>query len=82
MKAAHQNFTIVVNWRKKGFGCAKACSYCNRRDSALLPHGGQSTDAIYKFIAQCRKEFVTISGGADPRDRIRPRRWRACRRAR
>ncbi len=66
MKAADQNFTIVVNWKKKGFGCAKVCSYCNWRDSALLPHGGQSTEAVSKFIVQCKKEFVTISGGADP----------------
>lgn len=66
MKPAHQNFTIVVNWKKKGFGCAKACSYCNWRDSALLPHGAQSSTDISNFIKQCRKSFITISGGADP----------------
>lgn len=66
MKSAPQNFTIVVNWKKKGFGCAKVCSYCNWRDSALLPHGGQSIEAISTFISQCRKPFITISGGGDP----------------
>jgi hypothetical protein len=66
MKSVPQNFTIVVNWRKKGFGCGKACSYCTWRDSALLPHGGQSTNAISAFITQCKKSFITISGGADP----------------
>ena len=66
MNTAHPNYTIVVNWMKKGFGCAKVCSYCNWRDSPLLPHGGQSADAILAFIKQCKKPFITISGGADP----------------
>jgi len=66
MKSAQQNFTIIVNWKAKGFGCSKACVYCNWRDSALLPHGGQSPEAISAFISQCRKSFITISGGADP----------------
>lgn len=66
MKPSHQNFTIIVNWKSKGFGCAKACTYCNWRDSSLLPHGGQSGEAISAFIRQCRKSFITISGGADP----------------
>jgi hypothetical protein len=60
------NFTVVVNWREKGFGCKKACSYCTWRDSALLPHGMQDLDTVSAFIAQCKKSFVTISGGADP----------------
>ena len=50
MNTAHPNYTIVVNWMKKGFGCAKVCSYCNWRDSPLLPHGGQSADVISAFI--------------------------------
>jgi hypothetical protein len=66
MKPAAQNFTIIVNWKKKGFGCAKVCSYCNWRDSPLLPHGGQSANDISAFIEQCDKSFITISGGADP----------------
>jgi hypothetical protein len=66
MKPASQNFTIIVNWKKKGFGCAKVCSYCNWRDSPLLPHRGQSTNDISAFITQCSKSFITISGGADP----------------
>ena len=66
MKPSYQNFTIIVNWKSKGFGCAKTCTYCNWRDSSLLPHGSQSTEAISAFISQCRKSFVTISGGADP----------------
>lgn len=66
MKSTQQNFTIIVNWKPKGFGCAKACGYCNWRDSALLPHGGQTTEAISTFISQCNKSFITISGGADP----------------
>lgn len=66
MKTAQPNFSIVVNWKSKGFGCAKVCTYCNWRDSILLPHGGQSADVISAFIKQCRKPFITISGGADP----------------
>ena len=60
------NHTIIVNWRPKGFGCAKVCSYCNWRDSPLLPHGGQSIKQISTFINKCDKSFITISGGADP----------------
>lgn len=66
MITAHPNYTIVVNWMKKGFGCAKVCSYCNWRDSPLLPHGSQSADAIAAFLQHCKKPFITISGGADP----------------
>ncbi|WP_228894834.1 hypothetical protein [Pseudoduganella aquatica] len=66
MKQPSQNFTIIVNWKTKGFGCAKACSYCNWRDSPLLPHGGQPKEALATFITQCDKSFITISGGADP----------------
>ena len=66
MKPVFQNFTIIVNWKMKGFGCAKVCSYCNWRDSPLLPHGGQSANDISAFINQCEKSFITISGGADP----------------
>ncbi|MYM96488.1 hypothetical protein [Duganella vulcania] len=66
IRPASPNFTIIVNWKSKGFGCTKACSYCNWRDSPLLPHGGQSTGAISAFITQCDKSFITISGGADP----------------
>lgn len=60
-----QNFTIVVNWKEKGFGCRKNCSYCNWRSSPLLPHGPQNADAISSFIKQCRKDFVSLSGGGD-----------------
>lgn len=66
MKQPSQNFIIIVNWKKKGFGCAKACAYCNWRDSPLLPHGGQEKEALAAFITQCDKSFITISGGADP----------------
>lgn len=66
MKQPSQNFTVIVNWKKKGFGCAKACSYCNWRDSPLLPHGGQTREELAAFITQCDKSFITISGGADP----------------
>jgi len=60
------NHTIIVNWKKRGFGCAKSCSYCNWRTSPFLPNGAQEQDAVSKFIAQCKKAFITISGGADP----------------
>lgn len=66
MSSAASNFTIIVNWKERGFGCRKACGYCNWRDSALLPHGVQSKEAIDAFVRQCRKSFITISGGADP----------------
>jgi len=65
-RRAPTNFTIIVNWKARGFGCAKVCAYCNWRDSPLLPHGGQSDEAVAAFIKQCRKSFITISGGADP----------------
>ena len=66
MSAPDANFTIIVNWRERGFGCAKVCSYCNWRDSPMLPHGGQSAEAIARFAQQCSKSFITISGGGDP----------------
>ncbi len=64
------NFTIVTNWKSKGFACSKVCSYCNWRQSPLLPHGLQSDDAILAFIRQCTKSFITISGGGDPLYRL------------
>lgn len=66
MYSINPNFTIIVNWKEKGFGCAKACSYCNWRSSPLLPQGGQSSQAVSAFIHQCKKSFITISGGGDP----------------
>lgn len=66
MMIDHPNFSIIVNWKSKGFGCAKVCPYCTWRDSSLLPHGAQSTDAVSTFVRQCKKRFVSISGGADP----------------
>jgi hypothetical protein len=66
MKPTSPNFTIIVNWKAKGFGCAKVCSYCNWRDSALLPHGGQTAEDVSTFIGQCTKSFITLSGGAEP----------------
>lgn len=62
----HVNFTIIVNWKERGFGCAKACAYCNWRGSPLLPQGAQSSDDVTAFIRQCMKSFITISGGGDP----------------
>ena len=60
------NFTVLVNWKEKGFGCAKVCSYCNWRSSSLLPHGPQSPEDVSAFISQCNKSFITISGGGEP----------------
>jgi hypothetical protein len=60
------NFTIIVNWKERGFGCAKACTYCNWRNSPLLPQGAQSPLEVSAFIRQCKKSFITISGGGDP----------------
>jgi len=60
------NFTVIVNWKEKGFGCAKACTYCNWRSSPMLPNRPQSTEAVSSFIRQCKKSFITISGGGDP----------------
>lgn len=65
-KSDNENFTIIVNWKEKGFGCAKACTYCNWRGSPLLPQGSQSPTAVKEFIGQCKKSFITISGGGDP----------------
>lgn len=62
----HVNYTIIVNWKERGFGCAKACTYCNWRGSPMLPQGAQSVEQIRSFIRQCDKSFITISGGGDP----------------
>ena len=62
----NSNFTVLVNWKEKGFGCAKACTYCNWRNSPLLPQGAQSPEDVSAFISQCKKSFITISGGGDP----------------
>lgn len=62
----HENFTVIVNWKAKGFGCAKVCSYCNWRSSSLLPHGPQAAEIISAFVKRCKKSFITISGGGDP----------------
>ncbi len=64
------NFTVITNWKAKGFACSKVCSYCNWRQSPLLPHGLQSNEAILSFIRQCTKSFITISGGGDPLYRL------------
>ena len=66
MKRSDSNFTVIVNWREAGFGCIKRCNYCNWRTSALLPHGSQSGDVVAAFARQCKKSFITISGGGDP----------------
>jgi hypothetical protein len=62
----HVNFTIIVNWKERGFGCAKACTYCNWRGSPMLPQGAQSAADVKAFIRKCDKSFITISGGGDP----------------
>lgn len=66
MKQPKPNFSILVNWRTKGFGCAKACSHCSWKDSPFLPHGMQTKEAIADFVDKCDKSFITISGGGDP----------------
>ena len=60
------NHSILVNFKRRGFGCSSNCKYCNWRGSPFLPNGAQEQDAVSKFIAQCKKAFITISGGADP----------------
>jgi organic radical activating enzyme len=62
----YSNFTIIVNWKAKGFGCVRRCSYCNCRESPLLPHGSHPEHTVAAFVSQCKKRFVTISGGGDP----------------
>jgi hypothetical protein len=62
----HVNFTIIVNWKERGFGCSKVCAYCNWRGSPLLPQGAQSEAEVRAFIRKCSKSFITISGGGDP----------------
>lgn len=66
MKQHKQNFSILVNWRAKGFACGKACSHCGWKDSPFLPHGMQTKKAIADFVDKCDKSFITISGGGDP----------------
>nr|WP_315214309.1 radical SAM protein [uncultured Duganella sp.] len=66
----HVNYTIIVNWKERGFGCAKACTYCNWRGSPMLPQGAQSVEQVRSFIQKCDKSFITISGGGDPLYRL------------
>lgn len=65
-----QNYTIVVNWKQRGFGCAKVCFYCNWRDSPMLPHGPHDIRELINFVEKCKKSFVTVSGGAEPLYRL------------
>lgn len=46
----YTNFTIIVNWKERGFGCSKACTYCNWRGSPMLPQGPQSAADVKAFI--------------------------------
>ena len=66
MRKIDSNYTILVNWKKRGFSCSRSCSYCSWSSSPLLPRGGQSADSVSAFVAKCRKSHVTISGGGDP----------------
>jgi organic radical activating enzyme len=66
----HINYTVIVNWKERGFGCAKACTYCNWRGSPMLPQGAQSVEQVRAFIQKCDKSFITISGGGDPLYRL------------
>jgi hypothetical protein len=60
------NSTIVTNWDVKKFSCKNNCSYCSWRKSKYLPHGCHKVEDVRKYIEQSRKNFVTISGGAEP----------------
>lgn len=69
------NYTILVNWgvgqqNSRGFGCPKACDYCNWRGWGGLPYQAQSSQQVSAFIASCRKSTVSISGGAEPLYRL------------
>lgn len=73
MNASHPNYTILVNWAlnsARGFGCAKACEYCNWRGWEGLPYQPQSTEQVAAFIAHCKKSTISISGGAEPLYRL------------
>lgn len=71
----NQNHTILVNWgvgkqNPRGFGCPKACDYCNWRGWRGLPYQAQSSKQVAAFIASCRKSTISISGGAEPLYRL------------
>lgn len=71
----HPNYTILVNWgvgkqKSRGFGCTKACDYCNWRGWDGLPHQAQPNHQVAAFIASCRKSTISISGGAEPLYRL------------
>jgi len=75
MHDQHPNYTILVNWgvgtrNPRGFGCPKACDYCNWRGWGGLPYQAQSSQQVAAFIASCRKSTVSISGGAEPLYRL------------
>jgi len=59
------NFTVITNFSNK-FACRKSCPYCSWNKSRLLPHGLQDKSKIVNFICECKKDFITISGGGDP----------------
>lgn len=60
------NHTVIVNFKERGFGCRKNCDYCTWRGNPMLPYGLQDLQKIEQFIQSCDKDFVTISGGAEP----------------
>jgi hypothetical protein len=71
----HPNYTILVNWgvgkqKPRGFGCTKACDYCNWRGWDGLPYQAQPNHQVAAFIASCRKGTISISGGAEPLYRL------------
>ncbi|MFS0756504.1 radical SAM protein [Noviherbaspirillum sp. 1P10PC] len=75
MHEQHPNYTILINWgvgnqNARGFGCPKACHYCNWRGWAGLPHQAQTSEQVSAFIMQCKKSTISISGGAEPLYRL------------
>ena len=60
------NSTIIVNHTNSGFGCDRACSHCNWRDSIYLPHGEPDYELLNSYVRQSQSHVVTISGGGDP----------------
>lgn len=75
MNDPHPNYTILINWstssgKARGFGCSKACEYCNWRGWEGLPYQAQSKEQVANFISHCKKSTISLSGGAEPLYRL------------
>jgi len=67
MSRRNMNHSLILNFKKDGHGCSKACEYCNWRNSSFTK---ELCHPSYTSLANFLKDFwgyrVTFSGGGDP----------------